>query len=161
MVNMSKAAERSNKTRTEMLSLSRAERLSFTICNKTVSVLCLIGWLKGITEVVFLEMGEKFVENNFFKNSGRKWKARNRTEVFQKIFIKWWLLQQRFDDGCLQIRWYNASGKRCVDDVRDGQQEDVKVFTKKRGGKIINSASAKSCERPTFTRLGRCTVDYF
>ena len=35
---VSKAAERSNK-RTEMLSLSRAERILFTICNKTVSVL--------------------------------------------------------------------------------------------------------------------------
>ena len=30
--------------------------------------------------------------------------------------------------------WYNASGKRCVDDVRDGRQEDVKVFIKKRVG---------------------------
>ena len=36
------------------------------------------------------------------------------------------------------------------DDVRDGQQEDVKVFIKKRGGNGIK-----------FTRLGRCTVDYF
>ena len=32
---VSKAAERSNKRRTEMLSLSRAERISFTIRNKT------------------------------------------------------------------------------------------------------------------------------
>ena len=46
--------------------------------------------------------------------------------------------------------WYNASGKRCVDDVRDGRQEDVKVFIKKRGGNGIK-----------FTRLGRCTVAYF
>ena len=36
---VSKAAKRSNKRRTEMLSLSRAERISFTIRNKTVSVL--------------------------------------------------------------------------------------------------------------------------
>ena len=38
---------------------------------------------------------------------------------------------------------------RCVDDDRDGRQEDVKVFIKKRGGNGIK-----------FTRLGRCTVDY-
>ena len=37
---VSKSAERSNRRRTEMLSLSRAERISFTVCNKTVSVLC-------------------------------------------------------------------------------------------------------------------------
>ena len=37
---LSKAAERSNKRRTEMLSLSRAERISFTIRNKTVSIVC-------------------------------------------------------------------------------------------------------------------------
>ena len=37
---VSEAAERFNKRRTEMLSLSRAERISFTTCNKTVSVLC-------------------------------------------------------------------------------------------------------------------------
>ena len=45
--------------------------------------------------------------------------------------------------------WYNASGKRCVDDVRDGRQDDVKVFMK-RGGNGIE-----------FTRLGGCAVDYF
>ena len=95
-------------------------------------------------------MGEKFIENDFFKDFGQKWKVRNGTVVFQKIFVKWWLFQQRFDDGCLQITWYDASGKRCVDDVRDGRQEDVKVFIKKRGGNGIE-----------FTRLGRCTVDYF
>ena len=39
---------------------------------------------------------------------------------------------------------------KCVDDVHDGWQEDVKVFIKKRGGNGIK-----------FTRLGRCTVDYF
>ena len=49
----------------------------------------------------------------------------------------------------LQVTWYNASGKRCVDDVRDGRQEDVKVFTKKRGGDGIK-----------FTILDRCTVIY-
>jgi len=49
-------------------------------------------------------------------------------------------------DGSLQIRWYNARGKICADDVRDGRQEDVKVFIKKRGGNGIE-----------FTRLGGCT----
>ena len=46
--------------------------------------------------------------------------------------------------------WYNASGKRCVVDVCDSWQEYVKVFIKKCGGNGIE-----------FTRLGRCTVDYF
>ena len=46
--------------------------------------------------------------------------------------------------------WYNASDKRCVDDVRDGRQEDVEVFIKKRGGNGIE-----------FTRLGSCTGDDF
>ena len=48
------------------------------------------------------------------------------------------------------ITWYNAGGKRCVDDVRDGRQEDVTVFIKKRGENGIE-----------FTRLGWCTVDDF
>ena len=48
---VSKVAERSNKRRTEMLSLSRAERISFTVHNKTVSVLCHLkkGTLKPTT----------------------------------------------------------------------------------------------------------------
>ena len=50
---------------------------------------------------------------------------------------------------CIRDR-YNASGKRCVNDVHDGGQEDVMVFIKKRGGNGIE-----------FIRLGRCTVDYF
>ena len=39
--------------------------------------------------------------------------------------------------------WYSASGKRCVDDIRDGRQEDVTVLIKKRIGNGIE-----------FTRLG-------
>ena len=95
-------------------------------------------------------MGEKFVENDFFKDFRQKWKVTNVAVVFQKVYVRWWLFQTSFDDGCLQITWYNASGERCVDDIRDGRQEDVKVFIKKRGGKGIE-----------FTRLGRCTVDDF
>ena len=90
------------------------------------------------------------MENDFFKDFLQKWKVRNGAEVFEKILFKRWLFQQRFDDGCLQITWYNASVKRCVDDVHDGRQEDVKVFIKKCGGNRIK-----------FTRLGGCTVDYF
>ena len=89
------------------------------------------------------------MENDLFKDFGQMWKVRNGTVVLRKLCVKWWLFRQRFDDGYLQITWYNASGKRCVDDVRDGRQEDVKVFKKKRGG-----------NGNKFTRLGRCTVDY-
>ena len=91
-------------------------------------------------------MGEKFVVNNFFKDFGQKLKVKNGVVVFQKIFGKWWLFQQRFDDGNLQITWYNTSGKRCVD---DGQQNDVRIFIKKHGGNGIK-----------FTRLGGCTAYY-
>ena len=31
---------------------------------------------------VFLEMGEKFVENDLFKDFGQKWKVRNGAVVF-------------------------------------------------------------------------------
>ena len=144
---VSKAAERSSKRRMEM-SLSRAERISCTTQNSLCAVFCSLGWLKGVAEVVFLEMGEKFVENNSFKDFGQKQKVRNGAVVFQKIFVRWWHFQKRFDDGCLHITWYNASGKRCVDDVHYGRQEDVKVFTKKHGGNGIK-----------FTRLGRWTAD--
>ena len=41
-----------------------------------------------IAEVVFLEMGETFVKNDFFKDFGQKWKVRNGTVVFQKMFAK-------------------------------------------------------------------------
>ena len=44
------------------------------------------------------------------------------------------------DEGCLQTTWYNARGNRCVDDVRDGLQEDVKVFIKKRGSQDLADA---------------------
>ena len=49
---------------------------------------CLVGWLKGIAEVVFLEMGQKLVGNDLFKDFGQKWKVRNGVVVFQKIFVK-------------------------------------------------------------------------
>ena len=48
---------------------------------------CSVGSLKGAADVVFLEMGETFVEN-VFKDSGPKWKVRNGTVVFRKIFVK-------------------------------------------------------------------------
>ena len=72
------------------------ERISFTIHNKTV-------WLKEVAEVVFLKMGEKYAEKDFFKDFGQKWKVRDGMVVSQKIFVKWWLFQQRFNNGSLQI----------------------------------------------------------
>ena len=111
---------------------------------------CSIGWLKGVAKVVFLEMGKKFMENDFFKDSGQKWKVRNGAVVIQIFLSSDVVFRQRFDDDSLQITWYIASGKRCAHDVRDGWQEDVKVFIKKRGGNGIK-----------FTRLGGCTVGYF
>ena len=36
------------------------------------AVSCSIGWLKGVAEDVFLDIGETFVENDFFKNFGHK-----------------------------------------------------------------------------------------
>ena len=45
---------------------------------------CPIGWLKGVAEVVFLEMGAKFVENDIFKDFGQKWKVRNGAVIFTK-----------------------------------------------------------------------------
>ena len=104
----SKAAERSNSRRTKRLSLSRAERMSFTTRNKT----CTIGWLKGVAGVVCLKMGEKFVKNYFFKKLGQKWKVRDGAVVFQKILVKWWLFQQGFYNCSIQIMWYNYSSKR-------------------------------------------------
>ena len=41
-----------------------------TYQNGLGAVSCSIGCLKGAAEVVFLEMGEKFVENDFFKDFG-------------------------------------------------------------------------------------------
>ena len=45
---VSKAAERSNKRKTEMLSLSRAEKISFTIRNKTYIYI----WKSGMCQSV-------------------------------------------------------------------------------------------------------------
>ena len=98
-----KAAERSNTRRREMLSLSRTSRISFTIRNKTVSVLCparQADW-KGLLKL----FSWKFVENDLFKDFGQKWELRYGAVVFQKIFVKWWHFQQGFDDGSLQIMW--------------------------------------------------------
>ena len=66
------------------------------------------------------------MKNEFFKDLGQKWKVTNVAVVFQKVYVRWWLFQSRSDNGCLQIMWYNASGERCVDNVRDDRQEDVK-----------------------------------
>ena len=79
-------------------------------------------------------MGEKFVQNDFFKDIRQKWKIRDGAVVFQKIFVKWSLFQQGFYNCSLQTTWYNASCKRCVDDVGDGRQEDVKSVRQKCGG---------------------------
>ena len=46
--------------------------------------------------------------------------------------------------------WHNASSKRCVDDVGDGQQEEFKIVIQKCGGDGIK-----------FTRFRRCTLNYF
>ena len=58
----------------------REHRLQYVTKRSRCCVL--LDTLKGIAEVVFLEMGEKFVENDFFKDFGQKWKVRNGTVVF-------------------------------------------------------------------------------
>ena len=59
-----------------------------------------------------------------------------------------------FSTGVLQLQSsdyvYNASSKRCVDDVGDGRQEDVKIVIQKCGRDGIK-----------FTRFHGCTLDYF
>ena len=58
----------------------------------------------------FLGDRTEFCGEPLFQGFWTEMKARNGAVVFQKIFVKWWLFQKRFDDGCLQIMWYNASG---------------------------------------------------
>ena len=48
----------------------------------------------------------------FYKKKEKKRRRRRRYLSIDVFF-------DRFDDSSLQITWYNASGKRCVDDVRD------------------------------------------
>ena len=50
------------------------------------AVSCSIGLLTEVAEVVFLEMGETFVENDFFKHFGQEWKVR-RYVVFWSCFL--------------------------------------------------------------------------
>ena len=90
------------------------------------------------------------MKNDFFKDFRQKREVRNGAVVFQKILVKWWLFQQGFYNCSLQTMWYNASSKRCVDDVDDGWQEDVKIVIQKCGGDGI-----------MFTRFCRCTLNYF
>ena len=44
--------------------------------------------MKGVSEVVCLKMGEKFVKKDFFKDFRQKWEVRDGAVVFQKIRVK-------------------------------------------------------------------------
>ena len=90
------------------------------------------------------------MKNDFFKDFRQKWKIRDGAVVFQKIFVKLCLFQQGFYNCSLQTTWYNARIKRCVDDVGDDRQEDVKIVIQMCGGDGIE-----------FTRSRRCTLNYF
>ena len=63
---------------------------------------------RGIAEVVFLEMGQTSVNNNFSKDSEQKWYVRDGAVILHHIFVKRWPFQQRFDNSSLHIMWYNA-----------------------------------------------------
>ena len=58
------------------------------------------------------------------------------------------VLQLRSSDHVVQCQY--CSRKRCVDDVGDGRQEDVKIVMQKCGGDGIK-----------FTKFRRCTLNYF
>ena len=45
---------------------------NFVYQNGLGAVSCSIGLMKGVDAVFFLEMGETFVKNDFFKNFGQK-----------------------------------------------------------------------------------------
>ena len=85
------------------------------------------------------------MENDFFKDFGqnRRLENINGTVVFQLFFFFFFFFFScaGFFNSRLTMAVFRSRGtvpvviKRCVDDVRDGRQEDVKVFIKERGGK--------------------------
>ena len=70
-------------------------------------------------------------------------------QFFTRFLSSDGFFQLGFYNCSLQITWYNASSKRCVD-VGGGRQEDVKIVIQKCGGDGIE-----------FTRFRRCTLNYF
>ena len=73
-----------------MVSLSRAERISFTIRNKR-SWCCVL--LDRLTErncwsCLLVDGIEGFGGRHFFKDFGQKWKVRNGTVAFEKISVR-------------------------------------------------------------------------
>ena len=74
-------------------------------------------------------MGEKFVENAVFKDFGQKWKVRNGTVVFQKIFAKEeWGLKGR----------------------KNGQQNLVSLRVRQAAVSVLNDSTRKT---PSCTQL--------
>ena len=70
--------------------------------------------MKGVAEVVFLEMKDKFVENDFFKKFGQKWKVRNGTVVFFKRFLS---SDGFFNRGLTMVVFRSRGTMRVVRDV--------------------------------------------
>ena len=73
------------KNRNVVIVQSGENIIYHTYRNGLCDMSCSIGWLKGVAEVVFLEIGEKFVENDFFKSFRQKWKVRNGAVVFKRF----------------------------------------------------------------------------
>ena len=87
LVNSVKSSRKIQRKKNKNVIVQSGENIVYNI-TKLQNGLCTVSCSIGIAEVVFLEMREKFVENDFFKNFGQKWKVRNVTVVFQKIFVK-------------------------------------------------------------------------
>ena len=85
---------------------------NFVYQNGLGAVSCSIGLMKGVDDVFFLEMGETFVKNDFFKDFGQKWKVRKGTLVFQRI-----LSNDGFFNRCLTTAVFRSHGTMPV--VRD------------------------------------------
>ena len=65
----------------------------------------------------------ELLKDNFLKKLGNEWKVRDRVIVFQVIWVRVVLFQERMNNSCFKSCGKGTCAQGCVDDVSDGRRQ--------------------------------------
>ena len=82
-----------------------------------------VGRLQRMKEVVISQLVVEILKDNFLKKLGNERKVRDRAIVFQVIWVKVVLFQDRTNNSCLKSFGKGTCAPGCFDDVSDGRKQ--------------------------------------
>ena len=91
-----------------------------------------VGILERMKEAVVWQVVVELLKDSFLKKLGNEWKVRDRAIVFQVIWVKVVLFQERTNNSCLKCCGKGTCAQGCVNNVHDSRKQVWKAVREER-----------------------------